>query len=113
MSRHETIDAEHHQNIVFRVNDFLSRSGLSDSELARRAGVPQTFVWHVRRGGFVKSTPRLRRLLQYIHMELALPDEAVDEVMRAAKGFLAVGGDLKVLASGIELMTKAYAGGPE
>lgn len=110
MARHEPIDAEHRQNIVVSVNNFLSEAGISDSELARRAGVPQTFVWHVRRGGFVKLTPRLRRLLQYIHIEAALPDAAVEEVLRATKRFLAAGGDLAVLASGIELMTKAYAG---
>ena len=109
MARHEAVDAAGHDAITAEINDYLERTRISDTDLANRTGVAQSFIWNLKRGNFQRITPRLRRVRQYIHMEAKAPDKAVEGVNEAIQGFIRAGGDLAVLRSGIEMLTRAYA----
>lgn len=110
MAHHEPLDAADRDGITGLVTKFLTESGVTVSELARRAGVAQSFVWHVTHGNFVKMTPRLRRLVQYIRMKSEAPDSDVKGVNEAIERYMASGGDLVVLRSGIDMLTLAMSG---
>lgn len=110
MAHHEPLDVADRDRITGMVIKFLTESDITASELARRAGVAQSFVWHVTRGNFAKMTPRLRRLVQYVRMKSMTPDADVQGVNDAIERFMASGGDLAVLRSGIDMLTLAIGG---
>ena len=112
MARHEALSDEDRQIITKEVTDFLAARGLRVTQLARRAGLVQPFVWSVANGRFVKMTPRLRHLLQYVRMKNDAEDPEVQGVHDAIDRFLASGGDLRVLKSSIEILAAAYEGRP-
>lgn len=109
MARHEAVDLDGRYAITSEVKDFLARTGMSDTELGRRTNVPQTFIWHLKRGNFARVTPRMRRVLQYIHIKGEVADQDVTGVNQAIEGFIAAGGDLAILKSSIEMLTRAYS----
>ena len=109
MARHQTASPDEREAITRKVNGFLLETGWNDTRLARQVGESQSFVWNVKHGNFTKLTPRLRRLIQYIHMETGVEDDAVTAVHEAINRFVAAGGDLTVLRSSIASLTEAYA----
>lgn len=109
MARHEPLSDDERQRITVMVTEFLRTARLTPTELARRVGLVQPFVWNVAKGNFQKMTPRLRRLVQYIHMKSDIADPDVDGVRKAIDRFVASGGDLIVLRSSIEMLTAALS----
>jgi hypothetical protein len=109
MAHHEPLGAVERHRITSLVTEFLRAQSITPTELARRVGLVQPFVWNVARGNFLKMTPRLRRLIQYIHMKSGVADPDVDGVRDAIDRFVASGGDLLVLRSSIEILTAALA----
>ncbi|WP_126112299.1 MULTISPECIES: hypothetical protein [unclassified Bosea (in: a-proteobacteria)] len=109
MAHHEPLSVVERQRITETVTEFLRTQGLSPTSLAKRVGVAQPFVWNVANGNFQKMTPRLRRLVQYIHMKTGTADPGVDGVRDAIDRFVASGGDLLMLRSSIDMLTAALA----
>jgi hypothetical protein len=102
-------EADRHR-IAEEVKEALILLRISDSELARRAGVDQPMVFNVKNERIRKRTPRVRRLELYVHMILGRPDETADRVQQAIRAYLAAGGDVEVLCSSIEILAKAFGG---
>jgi hypothetical protein len=109
MAHHEPLNVIERQRITRLVTEFLSTEGITPTELARRVGLVQPFVWNVAKGNFLKMTPRLRRLVQYIHMKSDTADPGVDGVRDSIDRFVASGGDLRVLRASIDMLTVALA----
>jgi hypothetical protein len=108
MARHVALPPEERDAITDEVIAFLRREGISANRLAQDAGVVQPFVWSVQHRKFEKSTPRLRRLLQYIRIK-SDTDGGSDEGLQASiDRYLAAGGDLALLRSSVDMLANVF-----
>ena len=112
MAHRPPLTAEERHDIIALVNDFLAKTGISDSQLAKDAGVDQPMIHNLKKGELKLRTPRLSRLELYIHMkneqELAGEQHPVlREVNAAILDFIAAGGDPSLLSRGIRVLAGA------
>jgi hypothetical protein len=116
MTARQALDPEERQDIMELVNEYSNRTGISDSQLAKNAGVDQPMIHHARHGNLKLRTARLTRLELYIYMENAAQIDGFDEdrihpvlrdVHRAIRDFISAGGDPMLLPRGIRMLAGA------
>lgn len=108
MASHEILTRSQREDTIKEVSQFLTDKGLTQVQLAERAGVPQSFICNLLQGNFKMSTPRTRRLLKYIRI---IRDGAASQaggIPDAIEHYLAAGGEPSLLQLTIEMMTRAY-----
>jgi hypothetical protein len=118
MTARQALTPEERNDITRLVNEYCARTLISDSQLAKNAGVDQPMVHHARQGHLKQRTARLTRLELYIYMEnAALIEDAeaahvhpvIRDVHLAIHDFIAAGGDPVLLSRGIRMLAGASA----
>lgn len=119
MAARRALTPQERKDIMELVNNYCDRTAISDSQLAKNAGVDQPMVHHLRMGHLKQRTARVTRLELYIYMENARDAVPVghpaihpvlQEVNQAIRDFIAAGGDPVLLSSGIRMLAGATAG---
>lgn len=116
MSNRLALTPHEQHDITTLVNNYCDRTAVSDSQLAKNAGVDQPMIHHARQGHLKQRTARLTRLELYICMENAREAEhpsmdsvhpVLKDVHLAIRDFIAAGGDPVLLSRGIRMLAGA------
>jgi hypothetical protein len=104
MAHHPPLEDADFSKLRAMVNEYARVSGLSDSQIAREAGVDQPMIHTVRHGKLKKRTARVTRLELYISIRLGRAHPVKTEMDQAVSKFISAGGDVALLPRGIAML---------